>query len=57
LLINKIAILAAKLLSITGGNDFDSIIDTSVNMLGLDARVIMTLDAIKLKMALSGEKS
>ena len=58
LLANKIAVTMAKMLTVFGGkNDIDSIIDTSVDMIILDAREIMALDAIKLKMALSGEKS
>jgi hypothetical protein len=40
-----------------GKNDIDSAIEASVNELGFDAREIMALDAIKLKMALNGEKS
>jgi len=54
---NKIAVTLAKLLTMAGKNDIDSAIEASVNELGFDAREIMALDAIKLKMALNSEKS
>jgi len=54
---NRIAVTLAKLLTMAGKNDIDSAIEASVNELGFDAREIMALDAIKLKMALNGEKS
>jgi hypothetical protein len=54
---NRIAVTLAKLLTMAGKNDVDYAIEASVNELGFDAREIMALDAIKLKMALDGEKS
>jgi len=54
---NRIAVTLAKLLTMSGKNDIDSAIEASVNELGFDAREIMALDAVKLKMALDGEKS
>jgi hypothetical protein len=57
LLVNRLAISLAKLFALNGKNNIDSAIDAYFDIIRLDARVIMTLDAIKLKMALSGEKS
>jgi hypothetical protein len=54
---NRIAVTLAKLLTMSGKNDIDSAIEASVNELGFDAREIMALDVIKLKMTLNGEKS
>jgi hypothetical protein len=54
---NKIAVTLAKLLTMFGKNDIDSAIETSINELSFDAREIMALDVVKLKMALDGEKS
>ena len=56
-IVNRIAVTLAKLLTMFGKNDIDSAIEVSVNELGFDAREIMALDAIKLKMALDSEKS
>ena len=54
---NRIAVTLAKLLTMAGKNDIYSTIEASVNELGFDAREIMALDVVKLKMALDGEKS
>ena len=58
LLINKIAVTLAKTLTaLNDKNGIDSLIDMYVDIIGFDAREFMALDAVKLKMALSGEKS
>ncbi len=54
---NKIAVTLAKLLTMFGKNGIDSAIEASINELGFDAREIMALDVVKLKMALDSEKS
>ena len=56
-LVNRIAVTVAKLFALNGKNNIDSAIDAYVDLIGLDAREVMALDATKLKMALSGEKS
>jgi len=60
LLSNRTAVALAKLLAMVGGNNIDALdalIDASINILDINAREITALDAIKLKMALSGKKS
>jgi len=58
LLLNKIAVTLAKIFTINGKNNIDdSVIDAYIDTIGFDARELMALDATKLKMALSGEKS
>jgi len=57
LLANKIAVTLAKLFTINGENNIDVAIDAFIDTISLDARELMALDATKLKMALSGEKS
>jgi hypothetical protein len=56
-IVNRIAVILARLFAMAGKNGIDPAIELAVNELGFEAREIMALDAIKLKMALSGEKS
>ncbi|MFP3320372.1 MAG: hypothetical protein RXO24_07400 [Acidilobus sp.] len=56
-LANRIAVTLANLLSLNGINDINVATDAYIDMIGFDARELMAFDAIKLKMALSGEKS